>query len=270
MVYSPREMTNATSPSPLPHAYIISLAKDAHRRDRLTRRLQEIGFDFTIVAGIDGRAFDVSEQAVYDRKTRLRFFGRDLLGAELGCLLSHRKAIAAIAECDLPYGLVLEDDCVIRDEFVPCMTAIVSMRPPPDLVRFIDKDKLYTTRHKVLAPLTGHMNLVRTQGTPGGAYAYFISRTGAQRILKHLQNVYLPVDVILGHSWTTGVDNLIAIPSPVTHAALEDTNIGDDRFDKTLNLSGIRKAVFPLFRAFYKVRESVMKRMYFSLRGLSG
>lgn len=270
MVYSPREMTNATSPSPLPLTYIISLAKDAHRRDRLTRKLQAIGLDFTIVSGIDGRAFNVSEQPVYDRKTRFRYFGRDLLGTELGCLMSHRKVIEAIAECELPYGLVLEDDCIIGEDFVPCISAIVSMRPPPDLVRFIGKQKLYTTRHKVLAPLTGHVNLVRTQGTPGGAYAYFLSRTGAQRILKHLQKVYLPIDIILGHSWTTGVDNLIAIPSPVTHAALEDTNIGEDRFDKTLDLSGVRKAVFPLFRAFYKVRESVMKRVYFCLKSLSG
>lgn len=256
-------MTNATSSGTLPQAYIISLPDDAHRRDRLARRLRELGFEHTIVTGIDGRSFDVASQSIYDRHTRLKYFGRDLLGAELGCLLSHKKAIETIADSNLPYGLVFEDDCVVGDAFVACIGAIVSQQPTPDLVRFIDKEKLYNTRHKHLTNLTQDIALVRTQGTPGGAYAYFLSRTGARKLLKSLHKVILPVDIILGHSWTTGVDNLITIPSPVAHAALEDTNIGDDRFDKTVRLSGLRRTVFPLFRGFYKIRESVAKRVHF-------
>ncbi len=252
----------------LPHAYIISLPEDKHRRDSLSQSLDSIDMDYTIIEGIDGRKFDVQNHPSYDIKKRHRYFGRDLLGGELGCLLSHKKALETLANSDLPYAVIFEDDAVIGNDFASCISAITALDPLPDLVRFIGKEKVYKTKHKPLKDLGNGIKLVRTQGTPGGAYAYFITKQGAQKLLKHLQKIYIPVDTIMGHAWENGIDNLITIPSPVTHAKIEDTNIGDERFNKTIILKGIGKHIFPIFRGFYKLKETAMKRIYFMFKNL--
>ena len=254
-------------PTALPHGFIISLPEDAHRRERLIVQIIQAGMDYTVIEGVDGRDFDVQNHPVYDAKRRHRYFGRDLLGGELGCLLSHQKALEAFVESNHPYGVIFEDDAVLQDNFKPCIATLTALDTIPDLVRFIGKNKVYKTKHKILHDLGNDIKLARTQGTPGGAYAYFISKAGAQKLLKHLQKIYMPVDTIMGHGWMTGIDNLITIPSPVTHAEIEDTNIGDERFDKTIILSGMDKHLYPLTRGFYKLRETVMKRVYFVVRG---
>ncbi len=254
---------------PLPYAYIISLPEDKLRRERLSQSLDKIDMGYSIIEGIDGRSFDVQNHPSYDVKKRHRYFGRDLLGGELGCLLSHKKALETLVNSPHPYAIIFEDDAVIDEYFAPCISSIIALDPVPDLVRFIGKDKVYKTRYKIIKNLSDNINLARTRGVPGGAYAYFISKKGAIKLLKHLQKIYIPVDTIMGHSWETSIDNLITIPSPVTHAKIEDSNIGDERFNKTIILSGIDKHTYPIFRGFYKLRETIMKRIYFMVKSLS-
>lgn len=252
--------------SALPQAFVISLPEAAHRRERLTARLEELGFPYEIFDGIDGRKMDVRAHPDYDLARRQRCFGRDLLGGELGCSLSHRGVLERIIEEDIPYALVLEDDAILEDSLPHVIEALMQHHPLPDLVRFISKDKVYNARQKHIANLTPDHTLVRLQGTPGGAYAYFISRQGAQKLLKHMQKIYLPVDTVMGYGWRTGVDNLVTIPSPVTHGDLEDTHIGDERFDKSLQIKGLQKTFYPLTRFAHKTRENIMKRVNFALR----
>ena len=254
---------------PLPHAYIISLLEDQPRRERLSQSLNKIGMSYSLIEGIDGREFDVQSHPSYDVKKRHRYFGRDLLGGELGCLLSHKKALETLVNSSHPYAVIFEDDAVIGEYFASCISAISALEPVPDLVRFIGKDKIYKTKHKIIKNLGNNINLTRTRGVPGGAYAYFISKEGAIKLLKHLQKIYIPVDTIIGHAWETGIDNLITIPSPVTHAKIEDSNIGDERFNKTIILSGIDKHLYPIFRGFYKLKETMMKRIYFMVKNSS-
>lgn len=246
-----------------PHAFIISLPEDAHRRERLMTQLDNIKMPHTIINGVDGRKFDVTTHPNYDRKKRLRYFGRDLLGTELGCLLSHKKALETFLETGNPHCIIFEDDAIISDNFLESIKIITEGNDIPALVRFIDRSKVFKAKHKVLKELGGGINLVRTQATPGGAYAYFITRNGAHNILQHLEKIYMPVDVIMGYSWMTGVDNLITIPSPVSHANIDDTNIGDDRFDKTIIVSGISKMTYPITRGMFKINETLMKRITF-------
>lgn len=245
---------------------MISLPEAAHRRERITKRLEELGFPYSIFGGIDGRKMDVQAHPDYDATHRHRYFGRDLLGGELGCFLSHRGVLEKIVAENLPCALVLEDDALLQDALPAVISALMQRAPLPDLVRFIGKDKVYNATQKHIANLTPDHTLVRLQGTPGGAYAYFVSQEGAQKLLKHLHKIYLPVDTVMGYSWTTGVDNLVTIPSPVTHGALEDTHIGDARFDKNPQIKGLQKLLFPLTRFGFKMSENVMKRANFVLR----
>jgi len=251
--------------SALPPAYVISLPEAQHRRERITAQLEELGFPYSVFDGVDGRKMDVRTHPEYDTTRRHRYFGRDLLGGELGCFLSHKGVLQKIISDNIPCALVLEDDAIVQDALPAVIEQLSGAKPAPDLVRFIDKDKVYSAPQKHIANLTPEHHLVRIQSTPGGAYAYFISRQGAEKLLAHMDKTYLPVDTLMGYSWRTGVDNLVSIPSPVAHGDLEDTHIGDQRFDKHLQIAGAQKALYPLTRFAHKFSENIMKRVNFAL-----
>ncbi|MCB1782423.1 MAG: glycosyltransferase family 25 protein [Alphaproteobacteria bacterium] len=258
-------------PTPtLPPAFVISLPESTERRDRITGRLGDLGFSYHIFEAVDGRQMDVTQHPDYDRPRRLRCFGRDLLGAEVGCFLSHRGALERIANEGLACALVMEDDAILQDSLPDVIEALMLHKPMPDLVRFIGKDKVYNAPQKHIANLTPNHHLVRLQGTPGGSYAYFVSAAGARKLLHAMARIYMPVDTVMGHSWCTGVDNLVSVPSPVTHDFLEDTYIGDQRFDKSVQAQGLTRALFPLTRFAFKTCENVMKRVNFAMRNMRG
>ena len=251
-------MSNST----LPHAFVISLPEARERRDRLRYSLKEQGFVYSIFNAVDGRGFNVEDHSNYDKKRRQRYFGRNLLGEELGCFLSHKGVLEEIIKQNLPYAMVFEDDAIIHDALSQVAGALTSINIP-DLVRFIGKEKVYKGRQKTLLTLCNEIKLVRLQGTPGGAYAYFVSLVGAKKLLQHMDMIYMPVDTVMGYSWLTEVDNLVTIPSPVTHDFIEESYIGDQRFDKTVRINGLKKIIFPLNRFFFKTKENIMKRIYF-------
>jgi len=252
----------------LPHAFVISLKEAKERRDRLTRRLEEQGFAYSVFEAIDGRGMDVETHPDYDTRRRHRYFGRDLQGAELGCFLSHRGVIEEIVRQGLPCAIVFEDDAIVHDTLPPVLRALTSGKVP-DLVRFIARDKVYRGKHRRLSTLGDGIDLVRLQATPGGAYAYLLSLAGAKKLLARMGRIYTPVDTLMGYGWRTGIDNLVTIPSPVTHDFIEDSHIGDKRFDKTVTLTGLDRIAFPFHRFFFKLREGVAKRLYFYWRSIA-
>lgn len=274
-----------------PLILIISLAESCERRDYLTSQLHDLGIAYHIIDAVDGRAFDVTNHPNYDRRKRLNYFGKDLLGAELGCLLSHKKAMEYIVDHHLPAAMIFEDDTVIENgpEFLKLLAVLpnpVSGErskpfPRPDLVRLIGKKKIYQSPYKILSQLTPHTQLARTQGIPGSANAYFLSNCGAQKLLPFLSKPYLPVDILMGHSWLTDVDNLITIPSPVHDRYWNHSYIGNDRFSSSLSPTdqipqgqipqdqapkarkNHRSLIPSLHKIYFKITTAVFKRLNF-------
>lgn len=255
----------------LPLILIISLPESTLRRDYLCAQLDTIGLPYKIIEAIDGRSFNVAIHPNYDRDKRLKYFGRDLLGAELGCLLSHRKAMQHVVDHKLPYAIILEDDTVVEngDELCKIMQNLgdskVKNFSMPHLVRLIGKKKILRAPYRVIKDLTPTTVLARTQGIPGSANAYFISNEGAKLLLPFLEKAYLPVDIIMGHGWMTGIDNLIAIPSPVHDRHWNQSYIGNQRFIKIPDKK--TSEILVLNRTFcrvaFKLTEAIMKRLSF-------
>jgi glycosyl transferase family 25 len=252
----------------LPHAYVISLPEATLRRERVTKKLQELKIPYEIFEAVDGRQMDVCAHPDYDIARRHRYFGRDLQGGELGCLLSHRAVLEKILADGRCCALVLEDDAILDDSLTSVVISLMQLQPLPEFVRFIASKKLYRSVQRKLDSLTPDHDLVRMQGTPGTSYAYFVSSDGAKKLHAALRKIYLPVDTVMGYAWSTGVDNLVVIPSPVTHNAL-DTHIGDARFDKSLKIKGLNRALYPFTRFYHKTSENIMKRVNFLLRNHS-
>ncbi len=243
--------------------FVINLKEATDRQAHITQLLKSLSLPFTFIDAVDGRAFDMSKHEAYHREKRLRYFGRDLTGGELGCTLSHKKIYDLMIKDDIKQALILEDDILLHDGFVEALQDILSCPVPYDMVRFFGTPKtLKTTQRKIFnLPQGGHLS--RLCATPGGTYAYIITQTGAGKLLPYLQKNIYPIDALVGRSWKTGLNWLAVMPLLAYVDFDMGSFIGEKRFDKNIQVKGAAKALYPFTRGWFKLAETLGKKYWY-------
>ena len=213
-----------------PLAYVISLKSAEARRRTVAARLDAAGIAFTVFDAVDGRAFDVEAQPVYDGPRRRALYGHDMLGGEIGCLLSHKAILEHVVRDGRGPALVFEDDIVLDPYFGAAVDALMAHQDRWELVRFLGDAKTQRQRQRPLLDLGGGFWMTRLLTQPGGAAAYIVSESGAAKLLKHLDKTPFPIDVLMGRPWLTGVGNFMVRPGLAVQDPALGSDIGDARF----------------------------------------
>jgi glycosyl transferase family 25 len=244
----------------LPKIYVINMKSSVERADKIKLRLDALGLPFEFFDAVRGADLDYKNAPYYDRKRRLRYFGRDLLAGEIGCLLSHRGVYEKMLQDDVEIALVLEDDVTLDDDIKALLERIMAHNKKWDLLRFLGNKKPFSKGFRVLGALDDTHNFVRIPTVPGGAYGYMLTKHTAKVLVRQTEKSCFPIDTIHGRVWDTGLDVQALHPSPIYVDQSQGTTIGDQRFDKTLQIKGLQKVFYPAFRAWFKFREGVDKR----------
>lgn len=239
--------------------FVISLKEAQSRRAAMRAQIEALGLGFEFFDAVDGRGFDVPSHPAYDAWRRRAFFGKDMTGGEIGCLLSHRGIYEKMVAENIEKAVVLEDDAILYPDFARVVEALARGGHSFDLVRFLGSEKVAKLRQRIIAPVTGEYTLNRICTTPGGAHAYMITLEGAKKMLARMGRNYLPVDTLMGHVWVTGMKAYIVQPGVALHDLAQESYIGDARFDK--KGAKVRPFYYPLTRGVFKVYEGVMKRV---------
>ncbi len=244
----------------LPHIFVINLKESADRRKQMQKRLDDVGLPFAFFEAVDGRGFDMREVPHYNGAKRRRYFGRDMMPAEMGCLLSHRGVYERMDRENIAYALILEDDVTFAPDVRGVLAALLETPVKWDVIRFLGSPKIYKRGHRKICPLTGDYWLARLRTAPGGAHAYLIRLDAARAMLKCTEHNWVPIDTLQGRTWETGLETLTVYPTPIHTDQDAGTTIGDARFDKTVQLEGFERLMFPLNRAWFKLCEGLGKR----------
>jgi glycosyl transferase family 25 len=93
-------------------AYIINLDGSDERWKSATAELNKLNLCHVRVSAIDGRNRPLSDFPSYDSAKTRRHYDRDLNGGEIGCYLSHIRALNMFIESGADSCLILEDDFV--------------------------------------------------------------------------------------------------------------------------------------------------------------
>ena len=240
-----------------PPIFVINLPRDSARRQSMAARLDRLGHPYRFVDAVDGRALD---QQSYDQRLRRRYFGRELTSGEVGCLLSHKRVCEIICQEKIPFAIVLEDDAVLAEKFSSVIAALLRCSDKWDLVRFVGSPKIHARGFRRLLPLVENFWLIRLPTTPGGSHAYLLSGAAAEKLGWHLGCSFLPMDILQGWSWRTGLETLAVFPTLASQDVHSGTTIGEDRFSKQLSLQGLDRLLFPLRRFLYKTRDGWGKK----------
>ncbi len=117
---------------------------------------------------------------------------RSLLSAsEVGCYLSHYRAIKQAYTEGFDYVCLFEDDVVAEAGLGQLIHDLMAQPVALDMVRFM---ALKQRKRKVVRPINSRYTLVRPQRGALGTQGYLLSRQGMQKVLSYGAQITMAID----------------------------------------------------------------------------
>jgi glycosyl transferase family 25 len=217
-----------------PHTAIrvISLPAALERRRAFARSAAAAGCEWEF---FDAHATPLDGLS-YEEKRVTGIYGRKLHPGELGCYSSHFDLWRWLAESDYEQLIVLEDDVVVDWEFIRLISAIRLASRGIEYLRLFAK--MPAPWRFIASPyFDKYRHLIRFTGYALGTQAYVLSKTGAERLIRHGSNIEAPVDVYMDRTWDHGLLNLAVYPFPV-YERHQRSSIGEGRFSAPISRWG--------------------------------
>jgi len=192
--------------------YVISLNPDDLNFIRIMKSLKEQGIHAEHFPAVDGRnAYPALEgnERISEVMSMLRV-RRLLTSSEVGCYLSHLRAVKKAYNEGYDYVCVLEDDVVIEPEFGNTVRALLSENL--DIVRLM---ALKLRRRKPLREIVYGIMLTRPERGTLGTQAYMMSRTGMKKFIDHASVIYEAIDHVLDHFFLFDLETYAVEPHVV-------------------------------------------------------
>jgi glycosyl transferase family 25 len=116
------------------HTYIIT-TKDHSCKDlkAIKERLERLGFQVSLIEGVKGAELTASEYFRHIQFWRSHT-GRLMAPGELGCALSHQKALRLAAQHGTGFQLFLEDDFIASDSALEWIHETSAQLPPQTIL----------------------------------------------------------------------------------------------------------------------------------------
>lgn len=208
-------------PAPAWQAYVINLASAVDRWRDMQARLHEAGVPFERIDAVRGRDLP-QPYPDFDEPGHRRRTGRRPIPAEIGCYLSHLKAIDAFLETGHSHGLVLEDDAIFAPGFVAIVAAALARADAWDVLRLqtVNRDRVVRVWALDSRYSLG-VNLTRSKG----AAAYMLSRRAAEVFRRRLRPMRLAYDIAFDLEYLWGLRAVAITPYPVTADETAPTQI---------------------------------------------
>jgi glycosyl transferase family 25 len=216
----------------MPPIYVINLDRDVERMASLAGSLQALALPFERVSAVLGKQVPDWEKLVdaglYGARNRLPM----PRPGEVGCYLSHLKAMESFLQTDAPWCVILEDDVEVKPECVGVLDAL-GKQDDWDLVKLFCFHSGLPVRKRALTA-SHHLVVHLTRTTSSAAYA--VNRRAAETLLKSMRPISEQVDHALERPWETGLRVRGVRPLPVVLAPVAaTTTIGyADRSDRSL------------------------------------
>jgi glycosyl transferase, family 25 len=170
--------------------WLINLDRSTARRETMEARLAALGLPYTRFPAIDGRAEWDRLVSGVDLPAFRRNVGREVLPGEIGCYASHLGVWQAFLDGPHEAALVLEDDVVFHDDFLPALDLVLAARDRWDMVKL----NVIRAKQPVLRQKLGPYRLNAYIGAFTGMGAYLITRGFARAQMPQMHPVRRPFD----------------------------------------------------------------------------
>jgi glycosyl transferase, family 25 len=184
--------------NPFP-VFLINLDSSKQRLKVSEAQLHAAGVSFERIIAVDGRNKPVSEFPTYDEAAAVKYYGRGLSSGEIGCYLSHVKALKQFVKSGHQMALVLEDDFLCQPGCWDMMAALEAAISDGkisdwDLINLNQPPKRFYSWLTNIGDNDVSADVLRAFYFPARATAILWSRSGAKSFLAEAQQPICPVD----------------------------------------------------------------------------
>lgn len=193
-------------------AYVINLDRAPERWAAMQEVFKETNIVPVRVAAIDGKKLSLP-LLDFDVKGFQRWHGRQVNTYEVGCYLSHLKALQTFLESNQEHALIAEDDLCLETGFGEMLEASFKNASHWNILRLTG---LHEGKPIPIAALTDDYSLCVQMVRQKGAGAYLIDRKAASIFINKLSPMWLPWDHAFDREWFFGLKALTIKPFPIS------------------------------------------------------
>lgn len=171
----------------------INLERSTDRRQSILAQAAQHGLEIRIIPAVDGNQLTPQELAYYDAARRARVHNTELLPTELGCTLSHHRALSHFLQSACDYAVVLEDDAALQPNFVAGLRELTEKLRGWDIAKLYIPSDVRTT----LLPAGDAGAAVRpiyARKLGGISVGFLYTRRAAELIRQEMEGFYLQAD----------------------------------------------------------------------------
>ncbi|MEY4654235.1 MAG: hypothetical protein RI884_2816 [Pseudomonadota bacterium] len=202
---------------------VINMDSAPDRLAHMQDQLRAAGLTHQRIAGVDGSRLQRPHPDFSERAYR-HLHGRHWAPRELGCYLSHIKALQTFLDSDAHYALILEDDVRIDPNIQQVLQAALAHRAHWNMLRLstVNSGKWWSVRR------LGAANLAVCLTREKGAGGYLVDRIAAKKMVERLLPMRLAWDIAFDLEWLLGFKTLGVYPMVIEQNQVFETQIQMD------------------------------------------
>ena len=202
--------------------FVINLDRSTNRMEEFKDAFSKIDLKIERISAIDGNLIDTNSFS--NDKTCRKEMGRSIQKGEVGCFLSHKKALEKFLTTEAKYAVVFEDDAVPNDEFDDIINEIVEkfleINQSTAAINLGAVDFKYSSSF-----LKVKNNMLRcAHRFPMLATGVLWTRFGAKTFLENSSIVTMPYDNFLRFLFS-GTNQVFSIQPPVIYSSGIESDI---------------------------------------------
>jgi glycosyl transferase family 25 len=192
-------------------AYIINMDSATARWQHVSEVFAATRIPFERVSGVNGRALNFPIAEFDETRYRSRH-GKHPNPSEIGCYLSHIKALRLFVESKQDFGVICEDDITPVPGLRKLLEEAVIYRDVWDILRL---SGFHNSHPRCFADLVDGYSMAINFTRLCGTGAYMVSREVAMILIDRLLPMSLPIDHALDREWAYGLRSASIFPLPV-------------------------------------------------------
>ena len=238
--------------------YVINLDSSTKRLDEFNTAFSKTNLNIERISAVDGRLIEI--EAFSDDNLCKKQMGRGLQPGEVGCYLSHKKAIEQFLSTDAPYAIVFEDDAIPNEGFEITVTTVIEKflkhNSSAAAVNLGAMDFKYSSK-----VLTINGKILRcAHRFPMLATAVLWTRHGAKTFLESALPITMPYDNFLRYLFS-GTNTAFSIQPPI----IRFSGIESDIAARNENIRRSARNRSKLY--FYRKQRRTIRDKIFAIKG---
>lgn len=206
------------------HTWVINLDRAPDRLARLGAALDALGLPWSRLPAVEGRLLSTAEQTrLLDRRAFERQHGMTPIAGELGCYVSHVRALEAFLASHHSHALILEDDVRPAPDLPAVLQALLACAGRWDMVKL---SAIHSGTPQAVQDLAATYRLGVMLSRCTAASAYVLNRAAAQRYVERLLPMGLPYDHAFDRGWVYGLKVRRVFPQVCVHDDQVASTIG--------------------------------------------